>query len=81
MNEADESVDLQQMRYVVAVADTRNFTRAAERCSVELRDGGPALLREDAQPITNLLAGRRSNRAVPALRSREAAWGETADWV
>jgi AcrR family transcriptional regulator len=27
-------VDLQQIRYVVAVAETRNFTRAAERCSV-----------------------------------------------
>ncbi|GGS90402.1 LysR family transcriptional regulator [Streptomyces violaceus] len=27
-------MDLQQMRYVVAVAETRNFTRAAELCSV-----------------------------------------------
>ncbi|MFV0134391.1 LysR family transcriptional regulator [Streptomyces sp. HMX87] len=27
-------MDLQQMRYVVAAAETRNFTRAAERCSV-----------------------------------------------
>lgn len=27
-------VDLQQLRYVVAVADTSNFTRAAERCHV-----------------------------------------------
>jgi DNA-binding transcriptional LysR family regulator len=27
-------VDLQQMRYVIAVAQTRNFTRAAERCFV-----------------------------------------------
>ncbi|MGX1128651.1 DNA-binding transcriptional LysR family regulator [Streptomyces glaucescens] len=34
MNDDDECVDLQQMRYVVALAETRNFTRAAERCSV-----------------------------------------------
>ncbi|MFJ5547371.1 LysR family transcriptional regulator [Streptomyces sp. NPDC093225] len=27
-------MDLQQMRYVVALAETRNFTRAAERCDV-----------------------------------------------
>lgn len=30
----DDCVDLQQLRYVLAVADTRNFTRAAERCFV-----------------------------------------------
>lgn len=29
-----ESVELQQLRYVVAIAEERNFTRAAERCSV-----------------------------------------------
>lgn len=34
MNEHDGRMDLQQMRYVVALAETRNFTRAAERCSV-----------------------------------------------
>lgn len=34
MNQNDCGVDLQQMRYVIAVAETRNFTRAAERCSV-----------------------------------------------
>ncbi|MFD0540480.1 LysR family transcriptional regulator [Actinomadura luteofluorescens] len=27
-------MELQQMRYVVAVAETSNFTRAAERCRV-----------------------------------------------
>src|SRR3954453_21975570 len=30
----DRCVDLQQLRYVVAVADLGNFTRAAERCFV-----------------------------------------------
>lgn len=34
MNEHDGRMDLQQMRYAVALAETRNFTRAAERCSV-----------------------------------------------
>jgi DNA-binding transcriptional LysR family regulator len=34
MNGNDACVDLQQMRYAVAVAETRNFTRAAERCGV-----------------------------------------------
>src|SRR3954447_16333775 len=30
----DEEVELQQMRYVVAIAETSSFTRAAERCLV-----------------------------------------------
>ncbi|EST30655.1 LysR family transcriptional regulator [Streptomyces roseochromogenus subsp. oscitans DS 12.976] len=34
MKENDRFVDLQQLRYVVAVSDTLNFTRAAERCQV-----------------------------------------------
>ncbi len=34
MNDHDGRMDLQQMRYAVALAETRNFTRAAERCSV-----------------------------------------------
>jgi DNA-binding transcriptional LysR family regulator len=34
MNHNHRFMDLQQLRYVVAVADTLNFTRAAERCQV-----------------------------------------------
>src|SRR5256714_15680355 len=30
----DGSVELQQLRYVVAIAETNSFTRAAERCLV-----------------------------------------------
>jgi DNA-binding transcriptional LysR family regulator len=32
--EYDQCVELQQMRYAVAVAETRNFTRAAQQCHV-----------------------------------------------
>lgn len=31
MNQDHDGADLQQMRYVVAVAETRNFTRAVLR--------------------------------------------------
>ncbi|SES15518.1 DNA-binding transcriptional regulator, LysR family [Streptomyces qinglanensis] len=34
MKHNDCLMDLQQLRYVVALAETRNFTRAAERCRV-----------------------------------------------
>ncbi len=78
-------VDLVQIRYFLALADTLNFTRAAERCNVtqpaltrsiqRLEDelGGPLLLRERA--LTQLT---ELGRAMLPLLERTYAAAEEA---
>ena len=78
MNRDHECMDLSQLRYVVAVADASNFTRAAERCFVTqsaLSHQIAALERELGQRL--FVRSSRSVRATEAgiafvARAREA---------
>lgn len=70
MNRHHECMDLQQLRYVVAVADAGGFTRAAERCFVTqsaLSHQIAALERELGQALFS-----RTSRSVRATEAGEA---------
>lgn len=66
----DCSVDLQQLRYVLAVAETRNFTRAAERCFVAQSALSQRIANLERELGTALFA--RTSRRVELTAAGEA---------
>ncbi|MEU2559962.1 LysR family transcriptional regulator [Streptomyces longispororuber] len=63
-------MDLQQLRYVVAVAETRNFTRAAERCLVVQSSLSHRIANLERELGVKLFA--RSSRRVELTSAGEA---------
>ncbi|WP_149085203.1 MULTISPECIES: LysR family transcriptional regulator [Microbacterium] len=63
-------MDLQQLRYVVAVADTGSFTRAAERCHVTQSALSHQIAALEREVGVRLFA--RTSRSVRATESGEA---------
>lgn len=66
----DRSMELQQMRYVVAVAETSSFTRAAERCLVVQSALSHQIARLERELGTKLFA--RTSRRVELTPAGEA---------
>src|SRR5881392_1791509 len=75
----DGCVELQQLRYVVAIAETNSFTRAAERCLVVQsalshqvarleRELGARLFERTSRRV------RLTRRARRSCRRRASAW-------
>jgi DNA-binding transcriptional LysR family regulator len=65
-----DPMELQQMRYVVAIADTRSFTRAAERCHVVQSALSQQVARLEREVGVRLFA--RTSRRVEVTSAGEA---------
>lgn len=75
----DEWMELQQMRYVLAVADTNNFTRAAERCLVVQSALSHQIARLERELGTKLF--ERTSRRVRLTPAGEAFLSSAAQCV
>src|SRR5580704_13257100 len=57
-------MELHQLRYVIAVADTGNFTRASERCNIAQPSLSQQIINLE-QEVGHKLFHRLGRRAVP----------------